>query len=220
MAILVCSAAAAVASAFVRLRRARGTEREQVRWFAFGAALALIVTMVQMLVPMNDVLGRIVWCGTLALPAAIGIAILRHRLFDIDLLISRTLLWGLLTAFVVGIYVVVVGVIGARLDGVSGAVPSLVATGLVALLFQPLRARLQRVVDRFVYGERDDPYAAVARLGRRLEATWRFGRHPADDRRDGGAGTETAVRGAHAPPGRRASPWPPPTARPPATRPC
>lgn len=169
--VLVCSAAAAVASAFLRLRRARGTEREQVRWFAFGVALALVVSMINMLMPLNVVLGRIVWCGTLVLPAAIGIAILRHRLFDVDLLISRTLLWGLLTAFVIGGYVVVVGVIGARLDGTRDVVPSLVATGLVALLFQPVRARLQRVVDRFVFGDRADPYAAVARLGRRLEAT-------------------------------------------------
>lgn len=171
LAVLVGSAAAAVAASFVRMRRSRGTEREQVRWFAYGAALALVTVIVQMLVPMTAVVERIVWIGTLALPTAIGIAILRHRLFDIDLLISRTLLWGLLTAFVVGGYVAVVGVIGAQLDGTSDMVPSLVAAGLVALLFQPVRARLQRVVDRFVFGDRADPYAAVALLGRRLEET-------------------------------------------------
>jgi signal transduction histidine kinase len=99
---------------------------------------------------------------------------LRHHLFDIDILINRTLVYGALTVSVVGIYVLVVGYLGAlfRMAGGQGNLAiSALATGLVALLFQPLRGRLQRGVNRLMYGERDDPYAVLSRLGERLEAT-------------------------------------------------
>lgn len=107
----------------------------------------------------------------LLVPATIGIAILRYRLFDIDLIISRTLLFGALTAAVVGIYVLVVGGIGALLAGRGTTLLSLLATGLVAALVIPLRTRLQRGVNGLVYGDRDDPYALLTRLGTRLETS-------------------------------------------------
>jgi signal transduction histidine kinase len=81
------------------------------------------------------------------------------------------LLWASLTAFVVGAYVLVVGFLGSLLNLGNNLALSLVTTGIVALLFQPLRERVQRLVNRFVYGDRDDPYAIVSRLGQRLEAT-------------------------------------------------
>src|SRR5205823_10944824 len=104
----------------------------------------------------------------LLIPLAIGIAILRYRLWDIDLLINRTLVYSALTASVIGIYVLIVGYLGA-LFRTGGNLPiSLVATGLVAVLFQPLRDWLQRGINHLLYGERDEPYAVVARLGQRL----------------------------------------------------
>jgi signal transduction histidine kinase len=106
----------------------------------------------------------------LLIPLAIGIAILRYRLWDIDILINRTLVFGTLTACVVGIYVLVIGSL-SLLFQTSGNLPiSLVATGLVAVLFQPLRGRLQRGINRLLYGERDEPYAVLASLGQRLES--------------------------------------------------
>ena len=96
---------------------------------------------------------------------------LRYRLWDIDVLINRTLVYGALTAIVVGVYVLVVSILSTLLHTFGNFLISLLATGLVAVLFQPLRARLQRSVNRLMYGERDDPHAVLSRLGSRLEAT-------------------------------------------------
>src|SRR5439155_9756124 len=109
--------------------------------------------------------------GFLLIPLSLGLAILRYRLWGIDVIINRTLVYGALTASVVGLYVLVVGYLGALFRTGGNLAISLVATGLVAILFQPLRGRLQRAVNRLMYGERDEPYAVLARLGRRLETT-------------------------------------------------
>ncbi|MFQ5421475.1 MAG: histidine kinase, partial [Anaerolineae bacterium] len=98
-----------------------------------------------------------------------GIAILRYQLYDIDFLINRTLVYGALMACVVGIYALVVGAAGALAQAQSNWLVALLATGLVAVLFQPLRERLQRSVNRLVYGERDDPVAVFSKLGERME---------------------------------------------------
>jgi signal transduction histidine kinase len=87
------------------------------------------------------------------------------------LLINRTLVYGTLTASVVAIYVLVVGTLGALFRAGGNLLISLVATGLVAVLFQPLRNRLQQAINRLTYGERDDPYKVISRLGQRVEET-------------------------------------------------
>jgi signal transduction histidine kinase len=107
----------------------------------------------------------------LFVPIVTYIAILRHRLYDIDVFINRTLVYGALSTCVVGTYVLAIVALGALFQAQGNLAISLVATGLVAVLFQPLRSRLQRGVNRLMYGERDDPYAVVSRLGKRLEAT-------------------------------------------------
>ena len=109
--------------------------------------------------------------GFIALPIVTGIAILRYRLYEIDVIIKRTLLYGGLTACVVGAYAAVIGLVGTVLQQQVGIAAAVIATGLVAVMFDPLRNRLQRGVNRLLYGERDDPATAVARLARRLEAT-------------------------------------------------
>src|SRR5215212_2292541 len=171
----------AVISLFVRFRRARGDERQQIRWFASAAALTLLC------IPVFEVL-QIAGSGlpeaiaalasllvVPSIPVATGIAILRHHLYDIDLLINRTLVYGALSVIVVGLYVLVVGALSALLQ-VQGQAQgslfaSLLATGLVAVLFAPLRDRLQRAVNRLMYGHRDDPYEVLSGLGERLETT-------------------------------------------------
>ncbi len=105
------------------------------------------------------------------IPLAIGIALLRYRLWDIDPIINRALVYGALTVSVVGIYILVVGYLGALFQTGGNLFISLVATGLVAILFAPLRDRLQRGVNRLMYGERDEPYKVLSQLGRRLEGT-------------------------------------------------
>jgi signal transduction histidine kinase len=106
-----------------------------------------------------------------AIPITMAVAIFKHRLFAIDLILNRALVYGLLSASVIAIYAAVVGAAGA-LFRAGGSLPvSLAGTVVVALLFQPLRERLQRGANRLLYGERDEPYAVVARLGRRLETS-------------------------------------------------
>ncbi len=107
----------------------------------------------------------------LLIPLSLAVAALRYRLWDIDPLINRTLVYGLLTAAVVGIYVLVVGYLGALFRTDSNLLVSLLATGLIAALVQPLRDRVQRGANHLMYGERDEPYAVISRLGQRLEAT-------------------------------------------------
>lgn len=103
------------------------------------------------------------------LPLSLTAIVLRYRLWEIDLVINRSLVYGALTALIVAVYGLIVGVLGAWL-GAGGGVPlAVAATVVVAILFQPLRAWLQRRVNRLMYGERDDPIAVLARLGRQLE---------------------------------------------------
>jgi signal transduction histidine kinase len=160
-------------------------ERQQTKWVVFGFSVAiggfvlLIITGTFFLSPeaLNSrVLSALVE-GTvsggllLLIPISIAIAILRSHLWDIDIIINRALVYGLLTVCIVGIYVFVVGYLGALLHS-SGSLPiSLLATGLVAILFQPLREWLQRGANRLFYGQRDEPYAVMTRLSQRLEAT-------------------------------------------------
>ncbi len=116
--------------------------------------------------------GALMNAALLLIPLSIGIAILRHHLFDIDLLINRTLVYLTLTAIVVGTYVFVVGYLSALFRVGNNPVISILAAGCVAVLFAPLRDRLQRGVNRLMYGERDDPYTVLSKLGQRLEATF------------------------------------------------
>jgi signal transduction histidine kinase len=106
-----------------------------------------------------------------ALAVAIFFSILRYRLWDIDIIINRALVYGGLSAIVIGIYVLIVGGLGTAIQGRNNLLISILATGLVAVLVQPLRDRLQRGVNRMMYGERDDPVTVLSRLGQRLEGT-------------------------------------------------
>lgn len=176
IALMLASLLAGVLAPIVRFRRAQGVEREQIKWFAYATSLlvAAIVVPAAIYYPNftddNALLsGSLVALAGPLLPIAVGIAILRHRLYDIDLIINRTLVYGALTACVAGLYVLVVGYLGTLFRTSDNLLISLVATGVVAALFQPLRERLQRGVNRLLYGDRDEPYAVLARLARQLE---------------------------------------------------
>ena len=106
-----------------------------------------------------------------SLTLGIFFAIFRYRLWNIDIIINRALVYGTLTAIVIGIYVLIVGGLGTAIQGRNNLLVSILATGLVAVLVQPLRDRLQRGVNRMMYGERDDPVTVLSRLGQRLEGT-------------------------------------------------
>ncbi len=177
---------AVVYAQIYRYRRVSNrVQRQQTKWVVFGIAMALtgflsVNLTVSAVAPMPTSAGALatlmvgaalMYLALLLIPLSIGIAMLRYHLFDIDILINRTLVYGTLTASVVGIYILVVGYLGALFRTSGNLAISVLATGLVALLFQPLRHRLQRGVNRLMYGERDDPYAVLVRLGQHLEAT-------------------------------------------------
>ena len=109
--------------------------------------------------------------GLLLLPVAIAYSILRHRLWAIDGLINGTLVYGALTASVVAAYVAIVAGLGALFRIPGSPLTALLATGVIAVLFNPVRERLQRAVNRLMYGQRDDPYAVLSSLSRQLETT-------------------------------------------------
>jgi len=156
-------------SLLVRLRQARGRQRQQVKWLAYAAVL-LTAVLVPVLTWYSVGLVRAVLMAIAlwAVYVAIGIAVLRYRLYDIDRLINRTLVYGLLTAGGVGVYIAVVqGAEWLLAEGV-GLGGSLLATAVIAVSFAPARDRLQRWVDRRLYGERHDPVRAMARIGQRL----------------------------------------------------
>jgi signal transduction histidine kinase len=171
--ILVAAGLVASLGAFVvRYRRSQGDERQQLRWVGVSLGLAVPLFMFGALL-WGVVPGAALLTGLafLLLPAGIAVAVLRYRLYEIDLVINRALVYGGMTIVVVAGYVAVVGLIGATLSSRGDLVISLVVTGVVAVCFQPVRERVQRFVNRLMYGERDDPYTAIATLGRTLAAS-------------------------------------------------
>src|SRR5439155_17721568 len=97
-----------------------------------------------------------------------GIAIVRHRLFNIDVVISKALIVGAFAVFTSAVYLIVVVGIGGLVGATSNTLLSVVATAIVAIAFQPVRARARRLADRFVYGERATPYEMLASFAGRM----------------------------------------------------
>ena len=160
-------------SMLVRLRRARGIERQQLKWIAGAASLfaVAVVTAEPLFGGVAPVLGQLVILATFCtIPIAAGIAILRHRLYDIDVIINRTLVYGSLTALLGGLYVALVLGLQVLLAPLTGTTTPAVAlsTLAVAALFGPLRRRIQRVVDRRFYRSRYDAQRTLEAFATRL----------------------------------------------------
>jgi hypothetical protein len=157
-------------SLVVRYRRARGVERQQLRWVASAAALAVLGAVVALggvAVGSTAVVTWTISACFAVLPVAIGAAILRYRLYDLDRIISRTLAYGLLTLLLGGGYAVVVLSLG-QLLGRSSPLVVAGATLAVAALFQPARRRIQQAVDRRFNRRRHDAAQTIAAFGTRL----------------------------------------------------
>ncbi|MEU4235432.1 histidine kinase [Nonomuraea sp. NPDC026600] len=150
----------------LRTYRSRGVQRQQVLWLLWAVALFVALNL-QRIVAVD---GPILFLLTLPLiPAAATIAIVRHRLYDIHLIVNRTLVYGVLSVGLVGVYLGTVALLGAVARDQLRASP-LLATALVAVTFAPARSRVQGLVDRAMYGQRHDPAAAAASVAVRLGA--------------------------------------------------
>lgn len=159
-------------------------QKQQTKWVVYGIGVWISLHLVSAIpwtyayslppgtpVPLWLAAASIPWIFSIAVvPITLTLAVMRYRLFEIDFLINRSLVYGALTAIVIGIYVLIVGALGIFFQAQGNLLIALLATGLVAVLFQPLRERFQRSVNRLIYGERDDPVEALASLGRRLES--------------------------------------------------
>jgi hypothetical protein len=162
----VVSFLAALVSLALRWRRAWGNEREQLKWVAFAAGLALVANIVFQIVQLPG-LGLV---GVVLVPVGAAVAILRYRLYDIDRIISRTLAYGLLTALLGLVYVAGVFALGRLLNpgGEPSAFAVAASTLAVAALFQPARRRLQAAVDRRFNRARYDATRTVEAFSARL----------------------------------------------------
>jgi two-component system, NarL family, sensor kinase len=178
---------AAGAALGLRYWRSEGELRQQIKWLALAGsvlavtfALGLAVYLSQLASGGGDarltqlpmaafVLLEVLWIA-IGIPCAIGIAVVRHRLYDVDALISRGLAYGILSVLVVAIYAGLVAALSGVFHQQGQQALAALVTVAVAIAFAPLRDRVQRRVDRLLYGERGDPYAVIDGLGRHLEA--------------------------------------------------
>src|SRR6266487_1473107 len=180
--LLIATGLAAIGSLVFRYRRADIVEREQLKWLVYAGGLIVAVLLAE--VPIEQILGpstastnlqNAMSSGAIALvPAAIGIAVFRYHLYDIDLVINKTLVYGSLAVFITAVYVAIVVGVGSLAQ--HGARPSLglsiAATAVVAVAFQPVRARVQRLANRLVYGQRATPYEVLADFAGRMAGAY------------------------------------------------
>ena len=172
-----------VAQIYRYLRVSDSIEKQQTKWVVYGLTIgvggALITKMLVLTItdPMGDglpvafVFNIIAVLWMLLLPISITIAVVRYRLWDINPIINRTLVYGALSFLTIAFYVLVVGGFALYFrSNETNVVISFIATGVVAILFEPLRQRLQRAVNRLMYGERDDPATVLMRLSQRLDS--------------------------------------------------
>ncbi len=163
---------------------ASGPQKQQIKWLIYGLGIMIFILVAtgapyfwSYTLPADTpypawlaLTTGLYFLAFAALPLSLTIAVMRHRLYDIDLLINRTLVYGALSAIVIGLYVVVVGSLSLLFQIRNNLIISLLVTGLVAVLFQPLREWLQARINRLMFGERDNPAVVLARLGEQIEA--------------------------------------------------
>jgi len=173
---------AMVAGSMISLIHSGFTQRDaisraQLRWAAGGFVVG--ITLMLLVFPaatgrvahplLAELMGSGFYLGFTVIGVALAMAILHHRLFELDLVINRTLVYATLTACVIGIYMLVVGYLGMLFRTQGNLALSLIATGIVAVMFAPLRNLVQRGVNRLMYGQRDEPYQLLTRLRQQLE---------------------------------------------------
>ncbi len=169
--IFFAAALTSLASLIVRYRRGVERERQQLKWLMAALVILLVAFIVQSVLPYLQQTPLLPLAAA-TLPIAIGMAVLRYRLYDLDLIINRALVYGGLAAVITAVYVLVVVGAGALIGGGQRFLLSLVTTAIIALAFQPLRQRAQHFANRLVYGRRATPYEALSQLSSHLADTY------------------------------------------------
>ncbi len=177
-------AGAVLVSIFLRMRGADADRRHQVKWVAFAGVITLTIVFVLNAIPVGNsgeppplyfvIAGPLLLLAGVAVPGAIGVAVLKYQLYDIDVLISRTLVYGVLAALITAVYVGIAVGVGTLVG--SGGKPnlalSILATAIVAVGFQPVRERVQKIANRLVYGKRATPYEVLSEFSGRVAETY------------------------------------------------
>jgi signal transduction histidine kinase len=175
---VIVAGVASLLALVLRFRRARGEERLQLRWLAYVAAATAAVLLIGIAAGLAGVdLGNVLFPAFFMLvligtPVASGIAILKYRLLDLDIVIKKTVVFGAVIALITAVYLGVVVLVGPGVGGGRGDVASLVATFIVVLAFQPVSRWARRLADRLVYGGRATPYEVLSGLSDRLGASY------------------------------------------------
>jgi signal transduction histidine kinase len=181
--LLLATGLAAIISLVFRYRRAGVVEREQLKWLVYAGALIVLALLAEPVAEkimgpsntFNDLQNALTSGAVALVPGAIGIAVLRYRLYDIDVVISKTLVYGSLAALITAVYVTIVVGIGSLVAQHSDRASlelSIAATAVVAVAFQPARARIQRLANRLIYGQRATPYEVLAEFAERTAGTY------------------------------------------------
>ena len=164
--------ALSLASLFIRFRRATGDERQQVKWLLYSGTLLVA----WLIVPFEH--GNETWVDQIQgllialIPVSIGIAILKYRLYEIDVVIRKTVVFAALAAFIALVYAGIVGGVGALVGEASNTTLAFVAAAVLAVAFQPARDAARRFADRLVYGKRATPYEVLSEFSGRMRETY------------------------------------------------
>lgn len=166
------------------VRVSNAVERQQTKWVLYGLTIGmggyLVLRILSLLVSDPTGSGVLASLGVvtiatlfiLLIPISITVAVIKYRLWDINPIINRTLVYGALSFLTIAFYIIIVGGFALYFrNNETNLVISFIATGIVAILFEPLRQRLQRTVNRLMYGERDDPATVLTRLSQRLDSS-------------------------------------------------
>ena len=173
-----------LAALVLRFRRSAGIERLQLRWLLTAAGFVALLYSAALFASLGSswggggepgwllLLQELVIPSFVLIPIAIGVSILRYRLFDLDVVINKAVLFGALAVFITVVYIGIVVGVGALVGSQASPVLSAVAAAVVALAFQPLRRRAQRLADRLVYGKRATPYEVLSAFSERVGQTY------------------------------------------------
>jgi signal transduction histidine kinase len=181
-AVIFPGALLAVASLVLRYRRGSSDQREQIKWLAYVAITDVAILIIGLVVSgvcrtcdeggFGDLaFGVFFFVLAVGIPAAVGAAILRHGLYDIDVIINKTVLYGLLAGFFTLVYAGMVVGIGTAVGNRSNAFLTMLAAVTVALAFQPVRQRAAHLANRLVYGKRATPYEVLSEFSERMAGT-------------------------------------------------